>query len=128
MSRPPWDLVRRGRRFPGRRPGAPPFYPRPQWGSNEGWRCGECWHRTATHWYARTDPRFQGHPGTRWCQMCGEYCSVASCLSAKAVAAKVRLERSVGLHAHEYQGSEGHRTGSDTSPPDSRAEGESADL
>jgi hypothetical protein len=120
MTPPTWDQARRGRRFPERCPGAPPFYPRPQWGSGEGWRCGACWHRTAAHWYDRSDHRFKDRPGTRWCQMCGAFCPAASCLSPKAATAKAQLERSGGLRTHDSKGSNRVGTGPNTSPPDSR--------
>ncbi len=74
MTGATWKEVQRGRVFPPRAPSAPPFFPKSQLGSDEGYRCGSCWHRVKAHWFQAQDPRFRDHPGTYWCQACGEFC------------------------------------------------------
>jgi hypothetical protein len=84
VTPPGRDRVRGGRCFPDPKHGAPPLYPRPQRGSNEGWRCGQCWHQTATHWYDAGDSRSRDRPRTRWCQICTAFCPAARCTAARS--------------------------------------------
>jgi len=58
----------------------PPYWPTPQRGKDEGYRCGTCKHRVKTHWYDRADSRFKDHPGTYWCQHCAGLCPEGSVL------------------------------------------------
>ncbi len=46
-------------------------------------RCTACGHITRFHWYDSGDPRFRGHPGTRWCQICTAFCRVERCTSKR---------------------------------------------
>lgn len=46
-------------------------------------RCTSCGHITRFHWYGSRDPRFQGHLGTRWCQICAAFCPVERCTTKR---------------------------------------------
>lgn len=47
-------------------------------------RCTSCGHITRFHWHDRYDLRFEGHPKTRWCQICTAFCPVERCTSGRA--------------------------------------------
>ncbi len=51
-------------------------------------RCTSCGHITRFHWHDRGDRRFEGRPGTRWCQICAAFCPVEWCTSGRAHAGR----------------------------------------